>query len=288
MKAAMRRWVAGMTLGLALFTPNGNGISPVEPGIPDIPPRSPADSAAETSRNASNDNVLVIGESVAGRSLVVHRFGGGERARMIVAGIHGGYEWNTTALANELIAFLEEHPEVVPPDITLYVLPVVNPDGSARSRGYEGRANENGVDLNRNFPSNWQPDWRTAGCWDYLPIGGGDFPLSEPESRALVQFLLREHVEALISYHSAALGIFAGGRPSSKGSLSLAEAAAAVTDYPYPPVQTGCEYTGQLTDWASDNGISAIDIELSTHYSIDLNANLRVLLTFLTWRRPLQ
>ncbi|HNZ13472.1 MAG TPA: hypothetical protein PKL11_07430, partial [Anaerolineaceae bacterium] len=36
-----------------------------------------------------------IGYSVEGRELWVVRFGNGPVVRMIVAGIHGGYEWNT-------------------------------------------------------------------------------------------------------------------------------------------------------------------------------------------------
>lgn len=226
----------------------------------------------------------IIGQSVAGRPLVAHRFGTGEHQRLIVAGIHGGYEWNTIALAEDLIRFLSENPDLVPPDVTLYIVPALNPDGEARSHGYEGRANENGVDLNRNFPSNWAADWDKAGCWDHLPISSGTGPWSEPESRAISRFILREHIEALISYHSAALGIFSGGRPSDEGSIRLAETMAAVTDYPYPPIDTGCNYEGNLADWASDNGVSAVDIELSTHYSKDYPTNLRVLLNFLNWR----
>jgi len=228
----------------------------------------------------------LIGNSVGGRPLVVHRFGDGPSQRMIVAGIHGGYEWNTIALAEELLDFVRQRPGVVPPEVSLYLLTALNPDGEARSHGYEGRANDNGVDLNRNFPHNWQENWETAGCWSYLPISGGAHPLSEPESKALARFLLAQHIEALISYHSAALGIFDGGRPAFAGSVSLAEAIAGVTDYPFPPIQTGCQYTGQLTDWAAANGISAVDVELTTHYSIEYVPNLRVLLALLSWQPP--
>lgn len=223
----------------------------------------------------------VIGRSVEDRPLEVYRFGDGPSKRMIVAGIHGGYEWNTIELAHRLLSYLEENPQVVPDDVTLYLLPALNPDGEARSHGYEGRANANGVDLNRNFPHNWQAEWDPAGCWRYLPISGGAYPLSEPEPRALVRFILSEHIELLISYHSAALGIFAGGRPERPGSIRLAEEISQVTDYPYPPLETGCEYTGQLTDWAAANGVSAVDIELSTHHSLDYEVNLEILSTFL-------
>jgi hypothetical protein len=227
----------------------------------------------------------LIGESVGGRPLLAYQFGDGDRVRMIIADIHGGYEWNTRALADELIAYLQQHPEVVPEDITLYVLPSMNPDGEARSHGYEGRANDNGVDLNRNFPFDWQATWAPDGCWNYLPIGAGRSPLSEPESRAVARFLLSSHVQALISYHSAGLGIFAGGRPTDPSSTRLAETIAAATDYPYPPRQTGCEFTGEMVDWAAANGISAIDVELSTHHTLDVTQNQQALLAFLGWER---
>jgi hypothetical protein len=41
----------------------------------------------------------IIGYSVEGRPLEVYTFGDGEHERMLVAGIHGGDEWNTVTLA---------------------------------------------------------------------------------------------------------------------------------------------------------------------------------------------
>ena len=243
---------------------------------------SPTPTATEAPFMSGPD---VIGQSVAGRPLEMYRFGNGPLKRLIVAGIHGGYEWNTIALAKELIAHIAEHPESIPEDVTLFILPALNPDGEARSHGYEGRANENGVDLNRNWPSHWVEEWPLAGCWNYLPISGGPAPVSEPEVAALMHFITSRGIEALISYHSAALGIFAGGRPVSEDSVSLAEAVAEVAPYPYPPLDTGCEYTGQFADWASENGIAAIDVELTNHYESDFDINLRILEAFLNWRR---
>jgi hypothetical protein len=202
---------------------------------------------------------------------------------MIIAGIHGGYEWNTIALADELISILREDQEMIPEGITLYILRSLNPDGEARSRGIHGRANENGVDLNRNWPAFWQPSWPLQGCWSYLPITAGDFPASEPETAALMRFILDHEIEALISYHSAALGIFAGGQPADPASLSLAEAVAEVSYYPYPPYDLGCVYTGQFIDWASEYGIAALDIELTNHTDTDLTQNLEILEVFLHW-----
>jgi hypothetical protein len=229
---------------------------------------------------------VVIGTSVAGLPLEVYQFGSGPIEKMIAAGIHGGYEFNTIILADELIEYLSRHPEIVPPDQTLYILRALNPDGFERSRGFGGRANENNVDLNRNFPSNWQAEWPREGCWDYIPITGGESAASEPETQALITFINQHDIQALISYHSAALGIFPGGQPPDSGSLSLAEALAGVSDYPYPPIDAGCVFTGQLVDWASDSGIPAVDIELSNHQDSDFEINLGVLSVFLDWTPP--
>ena len=213
----------------------------------------------------------------------MYRYGGGPSRRLIVAGIHGGYEWNTIALAHQLMSHLLVHPEMVPPDISLYVLTALNPDGHARSLSYAGRANENGVDLNRNWPSLWQTDWPKAGCWNFLPIYGGTAPASEPEVAALMDFILDNGIEAIISYHSAALGIFPGGQPPLPESVDLAEAVAVVAPYPYPPINAGCLYTGQFADWAAEVGIPALDVELINHRDTDLEINLRVLEAFLNW-----
>ncbi|MEJ2447751.1 MAG: M14 family metallopeptidase [Anaerolineales bacterium] len=225
----------------------------------------------------------IIGYSVAERPLEVYQFGTGPTQKMIVAGIHGGYEWNTIALANELIDYLSTHPGVVPADQTLYILPAFNPDGFERSRGFGGRANDNNVDLNRNFPSSWQPEWPRAGCWDYIPIEGGSAAASEPETQSLMKFVQKHRISAFISYHSAALGIFPGGQPADPASLSLAEALAEVSEYPYPPIDAGCVFTGQLVDWISDQGIAGVDIELTNHQETDFEINLAILSVFLDW-----
>jgi hypothetical protein len=232
----------------------------------------------------ANPAALVIGYSVLGRPLEVYQFGHGETERLIIAGIHGGYEWNTIALADELIAELNTHPELVPEQVTLYILRALNPDGEARAHGRDGRANEHGVDLNHNFPYHWKEDWNREDCWNYLPLTAGAYPASEPETIALMNFIEQHHFDALISYHSAALGIFAGGMPPYKPSEELAQKIANVSPYLYPPQASACEYSGNLTDWASSvKKIAAIDIELNNHQDTDFGANLRILTVFLNW-----
>jgi len=219
----------------------------------------------------------IIGYSVEGRLIEVYTFGSGERERMIVAGIHGGDEWNTVNLANQLIVYLDQNPSILPDDITLYILPNLNPDGERRAHNKYGRLNANGVDLNRNFPVNWQADWDRAGCWNYLPSSGGTGPGSEAETQALMDFIGSHNLQALISYHSAALGIFPGGLPWDRNSRRLAESLAEVTSYRFPPLDTGCTYSGTLADYAVSHGIAAIDLELTNHIDTDFDQNLQAL-----------
>jgi len=231
-----------------------------------------------------SEGPITIGKSVQGRPLEVYRFGTGSTERLIVAGMHGGNEYNTVELAEQLMAYIGKHPGVIPSDVSLYFLHDLNPDGVARGLNYLGRANANGVDLNRNWPANWQKDWPRAGCWTTTYVTGGSGPASEPETKALMAFIQSHHFDALINYHSAALGIFPGGIPISDASKSLAQAVADVTTYHYPALNTGCDYTGGMVDWTANQGIASLDLELTNHTDTDFDMNLKVLNVFLNWK----
>ena len=225
----------------------------------------------------------IIGYSSEGRPLQLYTFGKGEHERMIVAGIHGGDEWNTTTLANQLIRYADQNADVIPENITLYILPNLNPDGEARAHNKYGHVNGNGVDLNRNFPINWQKDWDRGGCWNSLSTSGGTGPASEVETQVLISFIETHNIEALISYHSAALGIFPGGLPWEGDSIRLAGSIAAVSSYPFPPIDTGCTYSGTLADYAVSKGIAAVDLELNNHFDSDFDQNVDVLNVLLSF-----
>jgi hypothetical protein len=63
----------------------------------------------------------------------------------------------------------------------------------------DGRLNEDGlggVDPNRNWPTHWRPEFEQGGA--------GPYPLSEPETRATAEFLLRlPHLAGVQSFHNA-------------------------------------------------------------------------------------
>lgn len=62
----------------------------------------------------------------------------------------------------------------------------------------DGQFNEDwigGVDLNRNFPFDWQPEW--------IQEGSGQYPLSEPESRNIVEFIVgHPNIGFVVNGHS--------------------------------------------------------------------------------------
>ena len=264
------------------LTPTSTSAPVIEPSPADI--KTLSKPIATPLYLTNEQKRIMIGNSANGLPLEVYTFGSGKHERMLVAGIHGGDEWNTIALANQLIVYINRSPKIIPNDVTLYILPNLNPDGEARKHDKYGRLNSNGVDLNRNFPVNWQADWNRAGCWNYLPTSGGSAAGSEPETHALMSFLESHHIEALISYHSAALGIFPGGDPPDANSTHFAEAIAGVSSYPFPPIDTGCTYTGTLADYAASQGSAAVDLELTDHYDTDFTTNLNILQILLTWQ----
>ncbi len=226
---------------------------------------------------------MTIGVSVSGRLIEVYSFGAGIDERMIIAGIHGGYERNTIELADELIKYFNENPSAIPAGVKLYILRNLNPDGDARDYGIDGRVNDHGVDLNRNFPINWAKTWKRQGCFNSTKTSGGPSPASEPETQAVINFFSTHKIKAVISYHSAALGVFPGGEPWEANSILLAKAIAKASNYPYPPIDTGCVYTGTLADFAVSTGAAAVDMELTDHTNTDFEVNKKVLQVLLNF-----
>ncbi|MEI7844976.1 MAG: M14 family metallopeptidase [Chloroflexota bacterium] len=263
-------------------------ITPIPPPAqrPTITPwATPSPGPSVTPMVNPPNNRQIIGYSIEKRPQEVFKFGTGATNKLIVAGIHGGSEINTIRLADQLIAYLNDHPEHIPAEVTLFILKDINPDGTARATGVDGRVNANGVDLNHNWPYRWKADWNRDGCWNWRKVTGGLFAGSEPEIQHLIEFIDKIKPAALISYHSAALGIFPGGNPAFAPSINLARTVAEVSNYPYPPIDTGCDYSGNLTDWAANtHGIPSIDIELTNHRDTDFDQSLKVLQVFLDWK----
>ena len=126
-----------------------------------------------------------IGRSARGRPIVAARAGDTTSpTRALVVGCIHGNECAGTAVTRILARSS--------PSIDLWVVSNLNPDGYALGRRQNGR----GVDLNRNFPSEWQAGGRP---WD--PEYPGPRPLSEPETRAAVRLIRRIRPTVTIWFH---------------------------------------------------------------------------------------
>lgn len=150
-------------------------------------------------RNPNPLFTRIIGRSVEGRDIFLHGTGAGAGGILIIAGFHG--DEPGTVLVTE--SFLNRYVANGTVSGKVLVIPLANPDGHLRSTRY----NAHGVDLNRNFPTNWDAESEE-------PSGPG--PLSEPESQALHQLILAEQPEKIVSLHWALAEIDADG-PQSTG-----------------------------------------------------------------------
>ena len=227
---------------------------------------------------------IVYGQSFEGRDLVAYRMGTGPSARALIGGIHGGYEWNSTFLVSETLAYLQENPGLVPSDVTLYIIPCANPDGAAAGTdAVHGRMNGNNVDLNRN----WDYNHQITATHGTRPVFAGDYPFSEPETRTLRDFIFERDIELVIFYHSAMAKIFSGAERQNCATVELAEMMSDVTGYPHDPEGVyGQITTGDAIDYLSKVGIAGIEIELTNHQDIDWDQNWRGVLAFMEWEIP--
>ena len=177
-------------------------------------------------------NVLerrVFGTSVQGRPLEAFRMGDPKGVTVAVIGVIHGNEEAGLLITDELLNMQ------IPKGVNLWVIPSMNPDGTALNR----RGNANRVDLNRNFPYGWarigQP-----GYWQY----SGPNRASEPETKALVSFF-REIKPALGVWYHQDLNIISPG-VGFEGEIRARYGA--ITGLPMKRI-TGGTYTGVAATW---------------------------------------
>ena len=225
-----------------------------------------------------------IGTSASGLPITAYRFGFGADTLILVGGMHGGYEWNTIVLAYQAIDHLQANPDLIPANLTVYVIPSANPDGQQLVTGtagrftvdepYQyttpGRFNANEVDLNRN----WDCDWQAEGSWGRRSVSGGSAPFSEPETQALRRFFWREQPLLVVFWHSQANGVFAAGcLETFPPSLAAAQLFAEAAGYPVYEEFTAYPITGDASNWLAAQNIPSFTVELKTNTGSDWPEN---------------
>jgi hypothetical protein len=139
---------------------------------------------------------VVAGRSERGRPIKALELGFPRPRRVLVIGCIHGNECAGTSVVRRLMA-------AAPPRFDLWVVPDLNPDGAAAGTRQNGR----GVDLNRNFPSEWR---RIGGRWSAQ--FSGLRPLSERESRFAARLVQRLRPSVTIWFHQPQGLVRAWGR----------------------------------------------------------------------------
>lgn len=277
--------------GLYVFT----HMAPQETRIPntntttiDTTANTDQDTASSTDEKTEEGPESVIGKSVEGRDITAYHYGSGDTELLFVGGIHGGYEWNTSLVAYELMDYLKEKPDMIPASVRVTVIPVLNPDGLVKVSGKEGRFsasditasadtqvagrfNARSVDLNRNFDC----DWQAKGTWQQKTVSGGESAFSEPESKAIQSYITSHSPEAVVVWYSAAGGVFSSNCHNgvSEETTTLTNLYAKASGYKAYETFNFYEITGDMVNWLAKQGVPAISVLLSNHNDVEWDKN---------------
>ena len=141
----------------------------------------------------------VVAGSTALQAVPISTTSKPRRRVLVIGGIHGD-ELSSSSLVFRWIALAADHPA----DTDWRFVPVVNPDGLLQKQ--PSRTNARGVDLNRNFPT---PDWSAEARKHWVDRTKKDprrfpgaQPLSEPESRFVVDTIERWKPDLVVSVHA--------------------------------------------------------------------------------------
>ncbi|WP_432401951.1 M14 family metallopeptidase [Wukongibacter sp. M2B1] len=189
--------------------------------------------------------VGVAGESVLGRNLYYIKLGKGPK-QVFYNAAHHSLEWITSPLLMKFTEnFLKSYIngknirgydlDKIWNESSIYIMPMVNPDGidlvlnglSPDNPYYNEliewnngsadfskvwQANNRGVDLNHNYPAGWQESRDREIEMGITGPGptryGGPFPLSEPETEAVTEFVQNHNFRLVLAYHTQGEVIF--------------------------------------------------------------------------------
>lgn len=230
---------------------------------------------------------MLLGYSLESRPLYLYRLGRGKREKMIVGGIHGGYEPASAVVVMLMLDYLLKNPDLIEEDSSLFILPLLNPDGYCQGHSVRfGRTNARFVDLNRNWGSLWKP----VAYHGTTPISAGRIPFSEPETRALRKFILKHNLESIVLYHGGWNCIICTSDDQKSEAYQLAKYLSEKSNYNF--VMSGSMggplITGSASDWLLDQGISPVVIEQKNHHSVEWEKNRLLLEAYLEWQHRQQ
>lgn len=224
------------------------------------PVQMPSPTTALVTSPTPISNWSNLGKSVRGRDLSLFSIGNeGGTAVVIVGGIQGDQP-RTSDLVSALIADLQKDTSRIPETVAFHLFLSGNPDGQVSG----SRFNANDVDLNRNWDTkDWTSNAPVPGYPNGKPGAGGERPFSEPETRALSNFLLltksRSTEIRVVVLHSSVSSpneVYYGGERAE----GIADEYASVSGYKIGVAWGAYTPTGELVTWCDEQRIAAIDV----------------------------
>ncbi len=229
-------------------------------------------------------NVCNIGKSVLGKNIPLITLGNGNKSVIYIGG-HHGMEWITCAILvnfiNELCEEFNKNTKIFEISIKIlletrkvHIIPMLNPDGIdyaihgiSKDNVLANRlikinpcgdfshwqANARGVDLNHNYNSGfgeYKIIEKDSNIFDGAPSKySGNHPESEPETRAVCNFVRWAKPELAVSLHTQGEEIYyTSGEKSCENSLTIAKTISRLTGYKIS-LPTGTAKYGGFTDW---------------------------------------
>lgn len=240
-----------------------------------------------------------LGNSILGRGIPLLRLGNGKR-KVLYVGTHHGMEWITSLVLMRFVkdlcecyqnhgSFYKNASELFLQTHTLYIVPMLNPDGVeyqihgicdsnplhdrllTMNNGNEDfskwQANARGVDLNHNYDAGFEEYKRlesengiTGGCATRF---SGEAPESEPEVASMCNFI-RFHTDlcGILTLHTQGKEIFyKSGEIAPTRSTAIAKKIATVSGYRLSEAEGLASYGG-LTDWCvQKRGLASFTLE---------------------------
>jgi Zinc carboxypeptidase len=223
----------------------------------------------------------ICGRTGEGRNIFSVQIGAGKPFLGLVGAIHPG-EAGPELIVSALEKFLQEKPQDLE-SRSIVAIPSVNID--MRERLVQGipwylRTNPAGVDLNRNFPAEWDVVAKGYGLSsddrDSMTFRGTS-PASEPETQSVINFFTANTPSCIFSFHALAgicdLPALAAGGVSESDEIFYRQTKYYTEAYGkglHPELQPDESWLsfggteGGLTRWCWQKlGIPAFDLELS-------------------------
>lgn len=184
---------------------------------------------------------ITVGYSAQGRKITAKRQGPADAPYVLLAlgQMHG-----SEPKGQPVIRALRALKISAKSNVQIWSISTMNPDGAKRG----SRSNARGVDLNRNFPTNWK---RTGKGTFY----SGKSRASERETKAVMKFVDQLKPNAVLSFHQHANTVFS---VCSKTSRAWVRRTGKVMRLPVPNIaKANCKkdaatYNGTFNEWFVD------------------------------------